>query len=282
MPDLDALLDRIGLDSAPPPTLAGLDAMQRAFVERVPFEDLAIHLGETEPLHLDRVQERVLAGGRGGYCFELNGLFAWMAEQLGFGVQRRESVVGPHDVLAPTNHLGLVVTPQDAGPRLAEVGFGQGPLQTLALAEGRHTLPGSSFSWNLAREDDGGWWWTFDEHVAVPGIRIGADTVGLDAFAPHHERVSTSPESRFVQTLVIQRPSADRFVSLRARTVAVDGPGHRDRRVVADADDLAEVLDTTFAIDPGVLGPARIERLWERAWAQHEAWQREAASPAGA
>jgi len=269
MPDLAALLHRIGLDSAPPPTLEGLDTLQRAFVSSVPFEDLAIHLGEVEPLDLDRIQERVLTGGRGGYCFELNGLFGWMLEELGFAVQRRESVVGPRDVPGPTNHLGLVVTPRDAGPRIAEVGFGQGPLQTMPLSPGRH---GSPLTWTVHEEPGGGWYWETPELVAPPGIRIGAETVGYRAFAPHHMRVATAPESMFVQTLVVQRPYDDRLVGLRARTVSVDGPGVRERRVLEDAEDLAETLDTLFGIDAGVLGGRRIDRLWECACAQHEAW----------
>ena len=52
--------------------------------------------------------------------------------------------------------------------------------------------------------------------------------------APHHERLSTSPDSGFVQTLLVQHPYPDRIVTLRARTWFVDGPGLRERRVLAD------------------------------------------------
>jgi len=273
MPDLDAILERIGLDTAPAPTLAGLDTLQRAFVTHVPFEVLAIHLGELEPLDLERVAQRVLTGGRGGYCFELNGLFAWLLEQLGFAVERRESVVGPREATAAglTNHLGLVVTATDASPRLAEVGFGHGPLHSVPLAAGRH---GSPFAWALHAEPGGGWYWEAPELVSSPGIRIGTEAVDYAAFAPHHLRVSSVPDSRFVQTLVVQRPDADRLVSLRARTLSVVAPGRREQRVLEDAGDLADTLQTTFGIDADVLGERRIQRLWDCACAQHEAWAR--------
>lgn len=271
MPDLDALLGHIGLDSAPEPTLAGLDTLQRAFVSRVPFEDLAIHLGETEQLDLDRVAARVLAGGRGGYCFELNGLLGWMLERLGFAVERRESVVGPRGAPGRTNHLGLVVTPADAGPRIAEAGLGPGPMTTLPLQAGPH---GSPIAWTLHPERNGGWYWEAPAHAGLPGVAIGATAVDYAAFAPHHERVSTSPDSIFVQTIVVQRPYDDRTVALRARTLSADGPGVRERRRLDDVAELAGVLHESFGIDPSVLGTARLERLWERACVQHEAWER--------
>jgi arylamine N-acetyltransferase len=44
VPDLDALLTRIGLDAAPQPTLAGLQTIHRAYVSAIPYEDLAVQL----------------------------------------------------------------------------------------------------------------------------------------------------------------------------------------------------------------------------------------------
>ena len=83
-------------------------------------------------------------------------------------------------------------------------------------------------------------------------------------------RLSTSPESGFVQTLLVQQPHADRIVSLRARTRFVDGPGRREREVLAGADEFEAMLADEFGIDVGALGPDRLERLWARAVVQHE------------
>ncbi|MEZ5121137.1 MAG: arylamine N-acetyltransferase [Solirubrobacterales bacterium] len=272
MPDLDAVLERIGLDTAPAPTLAGLDTLQRAFVTHVPFEVLAIHLSELEPLDLERVAQRVLTGGRGGYCFELNGLFAWLLEQLGFAVERRESVVGPREATAAglTNHLGLVVTATDAGPRLAEVGFGHGPLRSVPLAAGRH---GSPFAWTLHAEPGGGWYWEAPELVSSPGIRIGTGRWTTPR-SPRTTCTSPACPTEVRRNPRGQRPDADRLVSLRARTLSVVAPGRREQRVLEDAGDLADTLLTTFGIDADVLGERRIQRLWDCACAQHEAWAR--------
>jgi hypothetical protein len=75
-----------------------------------------------------------------------------------------------------------------------------------------------------------------------------------------------------VQTLVVQRPYDDRIVTLRARTLSVDGPGRREREVLPDADAFAAALRDPMGIDPATLGPERVARLWELACAQHKAF----------
>ena len=82
-------------------------------------------------------------------------------------------------------------------------------------------------------------------------------------------RLSTQPDSPFVQTLVVQRPYDDRIVTLRSRTLSADAPGVRDRRVVEDEDEFAAVLAGEFGLG---LDTARNARLWERAVRQHEAF----------
>src|SRR3712207_989636 len=69
---VEPLLARIGLERAPAADVDGLHAVHRAFLSRVPYEGIAVQLGETAPLDEAALIERVLTGGRGGYCFELN------------------------------------------------------------------------------------------------------------------------------------------------------------------------------------------------------------------
>lgn len=254
MPDLDALLARIGLDG--PPTLTEL---HRAYVTAIPFDDLTIQLGEQGPLDLDAVASRLCGGGgRGGYCFEVNGVLGWMLEQLGHDVRRHRAIVGPRGVDAPVNHLALIVD----GTWIAEAGYGEGPVEPLALRAGRQD------SWLLEPEDGDGWWvgddraWTSGE-----GFTILPDVVGMDAFDEPHTRLSTSPDSPFVQTLVIQQPRDDFVATLRARTFTVRGPERDERRVLDDAAGLDATLRAGFGIE---LDGDRVARLWDAACAQHE------------
>jgi N-hydroxyarylamine O-acetyltransferase len=266
----ERLLRHVGLDHGPSADVDGLRETVGAFVTRVPFEDLAVQLGESRPLDPPALIERIVAGGRGGYCFEVNTVLLTLLESLGFEVERREAIVGERTAFAdgePTNHLALVAQTPD-GPYIAEAGWGEGPVEPVPLTAGRHRV--GAFTYELERDGDDGWWLGQHEHGSSPGFRFGDRRASLADFAPHHERLSTSPESGFVRTLMVQRPAADRIVSLRARTRFVDGPGLREREVVGDVDAFAGALEE-FGIDLDALGPERLERLWARAVAQHEA-----------
>jgi N-hydroxyarylamine O-acetyltransferase len=270
VPDLDALLNRIGLPAPPPPTLDGLQTLHRAYVSAIPYEDLAIQLRVYRPLDVDALADRILTGGRGGYCFELNSVLAWMLEQCGFDVHRHQGMVGVRahlDPPAPVNHLALSVH-LDGQVLLADAGLGEGQIDATPLAAGTY---GGPLTMTVEPEDGGGWFLVHHPWGAFEGVRVAAPVVELDAFQPHHRRLATDPGSKFVNTLIVQRPYRDRIETLRSRTLTVRGPEVDERRVLADADDLAETLDDRFGIDPSALGEAAIAQLWERADEQHEA-----------
>jgi N-hydroxyarylamine O-acetyltransferase len=266
----DRLLARIGLSAAPPADADGLRTVHRAYLASVPYEDLAVQLGESAPLDPEALAARVLRGGRGGYCFEANTVLLTLLEALGFAVQRRQAIVGPrasHAEGRQTNHMALVVH-LDGRRFLADAGLGEGPLDPMPLRAGRYAA--GPLHWALERAGDG-WWFEQHEWGSTPGFWFADAPSDLAAFQPHHQRLSTSPESSFVQTLVVQRPTRDRIVTLRARTLAVDGPCVRRREVLPDAAALGATLHDAFGIDPAVLGPDRLDRLWARAVEQHDA-----------
>jgi N-hydroxyarylamine O-acetyltransferase len=226
----------------------------------VPYEDLAVQLGECGPLHEAALTERVL-GGRGGYCFELNTVFAALLRGLGFRVTHHQAVVGGE---GPTNHMALVVE-LDGDRWLADAGLGEGFADPLPLREGVHTV--GPFTYTLTREPAGTWWMGQHEWGTISGFRMAPEPSPVSAFA-YHRRLSTDPESSFVRTLVVQRPCPDRIVALRSRTLSEVGPSVDQRRLLAAPGEFAEAL-AGFGIR---LDAARLGRLWTRACEQHEAF----------
>jgi N-hydroxyarylamine O-acetyltransferase len=140
--------------------------VHRAYVARVPYEDLAVQLGETGPLDEAALAARVLSDGRGGYCFELNTLFAALLRGLGFSVAHHQAVVGGE---GPTNHMALIVD-VDGSPWLADAGLGEGFVEPLPLREGRHSL--GPFTYTLTREPAGTWWMGQHEWSTFSGFRM--------------------------------------------------------------------------------------------------------------
>jgi len=253
------------------PTLETLRVVIAHHAAAIPFESIDPFLGRPVPIDLPALTDKLVRRRRGGYCFELNSVLGWMLEELGFVVARHQGNVGLRERLdppPPVNHLALTVALEE-GTFLADAGLGEGQIDATPLVAGTHGGPLTM----TVEPEDGGWFLGHHPWGAFEGVRVAAPVVALDAFQPHHRRLATHPESKFVNTLIVQRPYRDRIETLRSRTLTVAGPDVDERRVLADAEDLAVTLRDRFGIDPEVLGEAAIAQLWARAGEQHERWQ---------
>jgi arylamine N-acetyltransferase len=81
---VQAYLDRINYRGPTDISIKTLSALQEAHLSSVPYENLDILAGKHNSLAPASLYERIVVKHRGGYCFELNGLFAWLLEKLGF------------------------------------------------------------------------------------------------------------------------------------------------------------------------------------------------------
>ncbi len=141
--DLERYLRRLGAERPPLPDAGALARLHQAHLLAVPFENLSIPWGEPIALDEAAIFRKVVDGGRGGGCLELNALFAWALGHLGFPVdllsarvRRPEGGFGPE-----FDHLCLRVR---AGGEawLADVGFGDSFRQPMRLAAGSERVEG--------------------------------------------------------------------------------------------------------------------------------------------
>ena len=98
--DAHAYLERIRCSSevyraSLEPSLPLLRTLHAAHMLSVPFENLAIHLGEPIALGEEALYDKIVRRRRGGFCYELNGLFVWLLRQLGFSVTLLSARVAP-------------------------------------------------------------------------------------------------------------------------------------------------------------------------------------------
>src|SRR4051812_10193641 len=84
--DVHAYLERIRYHGPLDPTAETLRRLQVAHLLSVPFENLSIHWGEPIELDDEALFEKIVVRRRGGFCYELNGLFATLLRALGFDV----------------------------------------------------------------------------------------------------------------------------------------------------------------------------------------------------
>src|SRR5689334_6809427 len=122
--DLGAYLNRIGLDEPIPANANGLALLQRAQLQNIPFENLDIHLGLAISLQPSAVFDKLVMRGRGGYCFELNKLFAEALRASGFAVRSHLArVIYGRDAPGGRTHQVLVVQAEGQA-WLCDAGFG--------------------------------------------------------------------------------------------------------------------------------------------------------------
>jgi len=231
--DVDAYLARIGADRG-----TGLRELHRLHQTAVPFENLSIHLGERISLDGDDLFDKVVRRGRGGFCYELNGLFALLLEELGYQVTRMAArVFGGERFGPPFDHLALLVGHDGDGPWLVDVGFGSH--STYPLRPGTQDDPSGTFTLTTAADGD----------IEVgkggrPEYRAETRARDLADFVPTCWWQVTSPESHFTAKTVCSRIDGDGRVTISGRTlIKTNGLARTEEELATDEAMLAAYRD---------------------------------------
>ena len=248
--DLEAYLKRIGYAGARQPAYAVLEALHLAHATRIPFENLDVLLKRPIRLDLASLQKKLVAGGRGGYCFEQNLLFAAALGRLGFDVKLVAAKVrhrGDKDL--PRTHMLLMVG-VEGGDWVADVGFGgEGLLLPVPFGAGREARH-YAWTYRIVEERAGQWLLQSrrqDAWANLYSFTLDPQTAADCDMANHY--TSTHPDSPFVRTLTAQLPTPAARHVLRNRELVTDlGGGNVERRTLRDDDELLDVLAGTFGL----------------------------------
>jgi N-hydroxyarylamine O-acetyltransferase len=190
-------LRRINYSGTTEPTAETLRALQQAHLLSVPFENLSIHMDE--PIIIDQwlLFDKVVNRKRGGFCYELNGLFSWLLGELGFEVVKLSaSVARSEDAYTPYfDHLTLMVSLPERW--LVEVGFGETFRHPLLIDSNEIDVqPNASFRIE-AREDAHYLMTQRPGQEWQPQFRFGLEAYNFDSFEERCHFQQYSPESNF-------------------------------------------------------------------------------------
>ncbi len=125
--------------------LAYLRILQEHHIYHIPFENLDLHRGIPIQFDVDHLFEKIVLRQRGGFCYELNGLFYALLQELGYDCWRISARVYdvPRKYSPRYDHMAVVVR-LTQGLFLVDVGFGEFSLHPIRLAEGTTTNDGRS------------------------------------------------------------------------------------------------------------------------------------------
>jgi N-hydroxyarylamine O-acetyltransferase len=263
--DLQAYLDRIGFEGEVRVDAATLAALHRAHLMAIPYENFDVQLGRPVTIDPEAAFEKIVTRRRGGWCYEMNGLFGLALQTIGFPVTRLaggvvRSLMG--EVMVG-NHLVLRVE-LDGRPWIADVGFGDGVLEAFPLAQGPVRTGG--FDYRLETLGDG--WWRFHNHPlgGAPDFDFQLEAADPAVLREKCLWLQTAPDSPFVQNATAQRHRPGEILILRGRILKRVRPDGAQDHLVASADELVDILAREFDLDL-----PEAASLWPRIAARHEA-----------
>lgn len=249
--DCGRYLQRLGFDTAPPPTLDSLRQLQWRHTAEFPFETLSTLLEQPVPIDLESVERKIFEQGRGGYCYELNQLFLALLQELGFearGITGRVVMNAPEGAwTARTHRLSLVTF--DGVRYISDVGFGGMVPTAPLLLDSRESQATPHEPYRIDLHEDG----------YLLRAEVGNEWRPMYLFDLQRQEdidytlgnwyVCSHPESPFKNRLMVARTGDGLRKTLNGNSYAVHRIGHEsERRTITDADALIALLETEFGL----------------------------------
>lgn len=253
--NFQAYLKRIAYHGSLSPTLPTLRTLQKTHLLHVPFENLDIHLKHPIELVPEKVAKKIIEDQRGGFCYELNGLFYELLIHLGYKAKRVSGrVFNPEKELGQEfDHLAVIVN-IEGEDYLTDVGFGEFVFHPLKIELGTvHNDERGDFV--IDRYDD--------EYLVVSKIKDGEpdheyifSTIARDyqEFTRMCNYHQSSPQSHFSKKAMISIPTATGRKTLSGKTLKTTifpgqgvEPGISEKNILERAD-YESVLQDNFGV----------------------------------
>lgn len=119
--------------------LQNLADLQSLHMQNIPFENLDVIRKTPIYLNLESIYDKIVNHHRGGYCYELNGLFHWLLCELGFDAKLISATVQKPDGTwsKADTHAAILVELDTL--YLVDAGFGDSTISPIPLGGERHT-----------------------------------------------------------------------------------------------------------------------------------------------
>jgi N-hydroxyarylamine O-acetyltransferase len=199
----------------------------------VPFENLDIHLHVPIVLDEEKFFEKVVFRHRGGFCYELNGLFAALLRSLGFNVTLLSGRVFSDGTPGPEfDHMALLVELEDRW--LADVGFGDSFVEPLRLDDpleqeqrgAAYRIQNEREVLTLSERQRGKDW--------TPSYQFTLRPHALADFSAMCQWQQTAPESHFRQKRICSLATPDGRVTLSDSKLITTRNGQKEERFLSE------------------------------------------------
>ena len=246
--DTESYLQRINYTGSLTPGIELLKQLQLAHLLTVPFENLSIHIKEPIVLQYELLFDKIVRQRRGGFCYELNGLFSALLNRLGFNsVMLPAGVANNEGEFSPDyDHMTLMVLLEERW--LVDVGFGDSFRRPL-LIDNRDPQFQGNCSYRIDDEEnyfilnekkEGGDW--------KPQYRFTLKSSRLNDFEDMCNYNQTSPDSHFTQKRICTIARLRGRVTLSDMRLIETIGNEKSERVLSDEAEYAAILLKEFGI----------------------------------
>ena len=247
--NIKGYLDRLNSEEQLQADIETLSRLHRSHLYKIPFENLDIHRGKEILLDESSLEKKIISGNRGGYCYELNGMFFLLLKELGFHAKMISARVnnGKGGWGPEFDHLAIIVDLGDLW--LADVGFGDNFIEPLKfeLETVQKNLNGyykiekyDEEYYNLMRSPDGKEF--SDEYIFTLKERKWEDFRDMNKY---HQ---TSPESHFTKNKVCTIAKPNGRITLTNTKLKITENGIRQETEIKDEKEFGEKLYEYFEI----------------------------------
>lgn len=215
-------LERIKCSGNLEPNLDTLRKLQKSHLLNIPFENLDIHNNIVIELSIDKIYDKIVNRKRGGFCYELNGLFYELLHALGFDAKRVSARVYDKDkgYGKEFDHFAIIVTINNID-YLTDVGFGEFIFEPLALhigviqndRRGRYVI--EKFENEYLRVNK------FEDGKSTPQYifkNIKRELSEFENMCNYHQ---TSPNSHFTKKRLISLPTENGRITITGNKLII-------------------------------------------------------------
>lgn len=247
----NSYLKRFQADPIQESFLQNLTELQSLHMQYIPFENLDVIRRTPIYLNIENIYDKIVNHHRGGYCYELNGLFHWLLDQLGFDAKLISATVQKPDGTwsKADTHAAILVELDTL--YLVDAGFGDSTISPIPIGGERHTDHSGTYRvqqvddiyYDLIRETDG-------KEKAL--YRFSTEEKKLADFHEGCVFNQVSTDSPFTHDDLVTRATANGRITLSGSQLTRSENGVKEKIELSPADK-KRVLKEEFGIDQDAL-----------------------------
>ena len=218
--DVNQYLQRINYKGSIQPTAKVLSQLQFMHLMNVPFENLDIQ--NHVKIDLQNLFDKIVMRKRGGFCYELNGLFYQLLKEIGFKVKMISArVFNGKDYSPEFDHMALIVTINN-DEYLTDVGFGAFAMYPLKIELNEEINdPAGIFKFETLNKEDKVVKKKNADGMFIPEYKFSETERSIEEFYSRCNYHQSDKESHFMKKIICSRPTTNGRITLTGNSLKI-------------------------------------------------------------